>query len=123
MGDVGDVLALEVVSATPNGRVETLRLEGTTGSETIDGDEMRRQFQLDSTWFTINAIGPTLGASTDSKEEAVSPTRFSLSGRGYGHGVGMSQWGANGLANLGWTYSQILAYYYQNSTLSIIDVQ
>ena len=32
---------------------------------------------------------------------------------GYGHGVGMSQYGAEGMARLGYTYDQILKYYYQ----------
>ena len=31
---------------------------------------------------------------------------------GYGHGVGMSQWGANGMAEQGYTYDQILKHYY-----------
>ena len=34
--------------------------------------------------------------------------------RGYGHGVGMSQYGANYLANKGYNYQDILKYYYQN---------
>ena len=33
--------------------------------------------------------------------------------RGYGHGVGMSQYGANGMANAGYNYNQILTHYYQ----------
>ena len=39
---------------------------------------------------------------------------------GYGHGVGMSQYGANGMANLGYTYEQILKHYYQSITLKKI---
>ena len=38
--------------------------------------------------------------------------------RGYGHGVGMSQYGANGMANNGSTYEQILKHYYQGVKLS-----
>src|SRR5262249_38612100 len=38
-------------------------------------------------------------------------------GRGYGHGVGMSQYGADGRALAGETYQQILAHYYQGTTL------
>ena len=37
---------------------------------------------------------------------------------GYGHGVGMSQWGAVGYANNGWTYQQILQHYYPGTTLT-----
>ena len=35
-----------------------------------------------------------------------------VTGRGWGHGVGMSQWGARGYARHGWSYRQILAHYY-----------
>ena len=40
-----------------------------------------------------------------------------ISGRGWGHGVGMSQYGAYGMANAGRTYDQILAYYYTGTEL------
>ena len=40
-----------------------------------------------------------------------------LSGHGWGHGLGMSQWGAYGYAKHGWTYDQILAHYYTGTTL------
>ena len=46
------------------------------------------------------------------KPAAVTATTFVVSGRGWGHGVGMSQYGALGFANDGWTYDQILAHYY-----------
>lgn len=42
---------------------------------------------------------------------------FVLSGRGWGHGVGMSQYGALGLAQAGSTYDEILAYYYTGTTI------
>ena len=38
-------------------------------------------------------------------------------GRGWGHGTGMSQWGAHGMARLGFTYVDILRHYYRNTTL------
>ena len=42
---------------------------------------------------------------------------FVINGRGWGHGVGMSQWGANGFARKGWTYDRILAHYYRGTTI------
>ena len=42
---------------------------------------------------------------------------FLVSGHGYGHGVGMGQWGAQGYAQQGYTYDQILAAYYPGTTL------
>jgi stage II sporulation protein D len=44
-------------------------------------------------------------------------TRIVVVGKGWGHGVGMSQWGAYGYARHGWSYRQILAHYYPGTTL------
>jgi len=41
------------------------------------------------------------------------PTKFIFDGRGWGHGLGMSQWGAKGMAEAGYSYIDILQYYYQ----------
>src|SRR6185312_17129167 len=46
-----------------------------------------------------------------------SPTAFVLAGGGWGHGVGMSQWGAFGQAKAGRDYRSILAHYYPGTTL------
>jgi stage II sporulation protein D len=42
---------------------------------------------------------------------------FVISGRGWGHGVGMSQWGANGFARRGLDYRRILGHYYRGTTI------
>src|SRR3954454_5396177 len=42
-------------------------------------------------------------------------TRFTVRGAGFGHGVGMSQWGAYGYASHGWDYRAILAHYYTDT--------
>lgn len=44
-------------------------------------------------------------------------TMYIFKGKGYGHGIGMSQWGAKGLADQGYDYEQILKYYYKNVEL------
>src|SRR5687767_11552310 len=48
---------------------------------------------------------------------------FIVNGRGWGHGVGMSQYGALGLAREGWTYAQILAHYYPGTQLAEAPVR
>lgn len=40
------------------------------------------------------------------------PTTYTFNGKGWGHGVGMSQWGAKGLAESGYNYKQIIKHYY-----------
>src|SRR3977135_3023092 len=46
-------------------------------------------------------------------------TVFLLDGRGWGHGVGMSQWGAEGYARHGFGYRKILAHYYPHTHIGI----
>src|SRR5215212_8944479 len=55
------------------------------------------------------ALAPTASAGT----------LFLLDGRGWGHGVGMSQWGAEGAARHGWDYKRILAHYYPSTKLEV----
>jgi stage II sporulation protein D len=47
----------------------------------------------------------------------VSATTFLVSGHGWGHGIGMAQWGAYGYAQHGWGYKKILAHYYRGTTI------
>jgi stage II sporulation protein D len=58
-----------------------------------------------------------VGAPAPLKPAAVTATTFVVSGRGWGHGVGMSQYGALGYAQDGWTYDQILGHYYTGAEL------
>ena len=58
-----------------------------------------------------------LGAENSTIIESVSnisDNMYIFRGRGYGHGVGMSQWGAKAMAENGYNYKQILLHYYKN---------
>ena len=61
-------------------------------------------------------LGPA-GASPQTPSE-VTVTTFVFTGRGWGHGVGMSQWGAYGYAKRGVTYDKILAHFYPGTELA-----
>jgi stage II sporulation protein D len=50
-------------------------------------------------------------------------TLFVIDGRGWGHGVGMSQYGARGYAQAGWGYERILAHYYRGTELRIVPAR
>src|SRR5579884_2907191 len=50
-------------------------------------------------------------------------TLFLVEGGGWGHGVGLGQWGAEGYALHGWGYKQILAHYYPHTTLAHVPSQ
>lgn len=62
--------------------------------------------------------GAQLGEARDQRYPLRDRTTISVVGHGYGHGRGMSQWGAYGAATAGLSYSQILAFYYPGTTLT-----
>ncbi len=57
------------------------------------------------------------GAASRGQTAPASPATFVITGHGWGHGVGMPQWGAYGYAQQGWLYPRILAHYYASTTL------
>ena len=77
---------------------------------------------------SLALAGPALASAAPSKSPHVSTrsktshgsaaTTLYISGGGFGHGIGMSQYGAYGYALHGWTYQQILAHYYTGTALS-----
>lgn len=84
---------MEIKEYSASGRVLTLRI----GSVTVPGTEFRTLFGLRSTNFGLNFA---------------SDTSVEIETIGFGHGVGMSQCGADALAKEGYTYQDILEYYY-----------
>lgn len=87
---------VKVVSRYDSGRVKELKLNKVT----VSGRELRRLFDLNSANFTLS-IGEKVTIRT----------------KGYGHGVGMSQYGAEQLAKAGKTWQEILAWYYTGVTI------
>lgn len=96
-------MAIETVSSF--GSVRSLRIVGEKGTKVLRGEDVRTALKLRSTRFTVaNAPGGN----------------FLLQGRGFGHGVGLSQWGAYNLALQRANHLQILAYYFRGVALSPI---
>jgi SpoIID/LytB domain protein len=62
----------------------------------------------------------TSGGATSANVATATPATFLLTGGGWGHGVGMAQWGAFGQAKEGRTFDQILTYYYTGVELGFI---
>jgi SpoIID/LytB domain protein len=79
---------------------------------------MLRRALLLASAFSLALTG-LAGARTHAPtRKAATPTpTFFISGRGWGHGIGMSQWGAYGFAQRGMAYDKILAHYYRGTTL------
>lgn len=89
---------MRIQKNTPSGYVDTVQI----GTESLSGQQIRSLFRLRSADFSIQYQDGNFVFSTD----------------GYGHGVGMSQYGANYYAKQGQSYDEILAHYYPGTTLS-----
>ena len=70
----------------------------------------------------VLAADPTIDATATASDATPLGATVTIHGRGYGHGVGMSQYGARGRALAGATSTEILAHYYQGATLGSIPV-
>lgn len=84
--------SIKILSYTKSGSVKELQVGGVN----IKGTEFRKLFNLNSTNFTIH----------------ITADNVVINCTGYGHGVGMSQWGANAMAKSGAKYDEILKHYY-----------
>jgi len=105
---VGTVTAIEVTERTPSLRAATVAVHGTRGSVRLRGNDFRRMLGYDTFKSTLFAV-------------AVDAQVAHFSGRGYGHGVGMCQWGAKAMAEQGYTARQILDFYYPGTTPGIFE--
>ena len=93
-----------MTAANANGLIQTLEKTATdhikkirVGDKTFSGADFRTLLGLRSTWFTWQVTGDKITFVT----------------HGYGHGVGLSQYGANGMAQEGKKAAEIVTYYYQ----------
>lgn len=91
----------QLLKKSASGRI----LEARIGGQILTGHEIREKLGLPSTKFEVTRNGDI----------------FTFTVYGKGHGVGMSQDGANGLAKKGYNYRQILHHYYQGSELGTIE--
>jgi len=92
---------VEIVATSPSGRVMTLRLVTATGNVDVRGTDFRTAIGVATVRSTLFAVRTLAGDAA-----------VELTGRGSGHGVGMSQWGARGQALAGRDYAEILRFYY-----------
>ena len=91
-------LNIEIEKRSKTNRILLLKIN----NYEFKGTDIYNKLSLRSTDFSINLEGETV----------------SITMKGYGHGVGMSQYGALGMAKAGYTYDEILAHYYQDTTLT-----
>ncbi len=120
-GGIGAIRSVEILRSSPWGRAITLRLVGSQGSKDVSGSEFRRALGLRSTLIAISPRGEATTTASLTPAGANFPAFFEIQGRGYGHGVGMSQWGAAALASQNYSYQQILSHYYRNTSLAVVE--
>lgn len=112
-----------VLGGLPSTRFEIERsggytIQGANGSASISSGSTlyalsgsgQAQAVQGSHYFVLNGGGDVSYASKD--------TQFTFTGTGFGHGLGLSQWGARGLADIGYDYKKILSYYYEGVTIT-----
>jgi stage II sporulation protein D len=113
---VGRVRGVRIATRTPSGRVGTLAVEGSQGDAVLRGNEIRFAFRssggelLNSTYFSVEV----------ERGGAAGIQRLVLRGHGYGHGIGMCQWGAIGRARAGQDAPTILRTYYPGTSVAIV---
>jgi stage II sporulation protein D len=106
LSGIGQITNLVPQQASPYGRIKTLRVIGQNGDRLIQGSELRQALGLQSTRFELQPA------------QLKDNGNFVLRGYGFGHGIGMSQYGAKGMAQQGRGYQEILTHYYQGTQIA-----
>jgi stage II sporulation protein D len=104
----GSVSVIEVTERTPSLRAAVVTVRGDRGTVQLRGNDFRRMLGYDTFKSTLFAV-------------VIDGEWARFTGRGYGHGVGMCQWGAKGMAEQGYSARQILEYFYPGTTLGSLN--
>lgn len=133
--NIGSLLDVKIDSQSKYGYVLSITFKGTSGDATFKGDYIRNMFgntKIKSQLFTINEenssgkeklesfnylnqfISENISkdAAIDENRDRNSKNSYLFRGSGYGHGVGMSQIGAQNMAKAGYNYAEIIDFYY-----------
>jgi stage II sporulation protein D len=98
----GGDLGMEITARTPMGRASRVRLTSAGTVREVKASSFRRA----AGYTRVKSLWMEIAPSVDG---------WKFTGKGYGHGVGLCQWGANGKAKRGMGYREILARYYLNT--------
>jgi stage II sporulation protein D len=101
----GDRIAFEVATRTSTGRADRMRVR----SAGVTRELRAASFREAAGYAKVRSL---------KMEIAPDASGWRIAGEGYGHGVGMCQWGANGMAKAGKGFREILARYYPGTRLA-----
>lgn len=110
----GKIIDLIPVERGTSGRLVRLKIVGTLRTLTI-GKELEIRRTLSTSHLYSSAF--VVDKEYKEEEEQEIPSRFILTGAGWGHGVGLCQIGAAVMGEQGYKYEEILSHYYPNSTI------
>ena len=109
LGGIKSIVQIITKKANDNDRIAQLAFKFDNGeSKTISAYDFR------------NVVGTTELRSTRFQVQKNSKS-IEFNGKGFGHGVGLCQWGTRSFANQGWDYQKILAHYYPESSLTVAN--
>lgn len=111
---VGELVDMRIVQRTASGRVGRIEIRTSTGTYHVDGDKIRRALMLD---VQKGRILPSTMFDFEKRMSGSTLASVDIVGGGNGHGVGMCQNGAIGMAKRGYAYDMILQHYYPGSEL------
>lgn len=132
--EIGGAMRIDVLATTGSGRIRQARVIGPAGTLVLTGPELRSRLGLRSTLVRFESVAPEVAlapAEAGATQPQMPPPLPAIDtpplqlpqpalmaiGRGFGHGVGMSQWGAYAMAQQGRSYEQILSHYYRGTEL------
>jgi stage II sporulation protein D len=111
----GELLDVRVDKRSRCGRVLDLAVSTTAGDVAFHGDRIRWVLRRPGTAAILRSSFLKIGVL---RGEDGRPDKVVATGGGNGHGIGMCQWGAMGMARAGMDYRQILAHYYKSTRLT-----
>lgn len=108
------VKSINILELGPSGRVAEMAVVWDNSQVTkLAHEEIRQAFYItDSTGHKRPLPSTCITVKPEISEASEAPTAWMVEGNGWGHGVGMCQWGAVGLAKAGYNFVEILSYYY-----------
>ncbi|BAV58982.1 SpoIID/LytB domain-containing protein [Candidatus Endomicrobiellum trichonymphae] len=103
--NIGKIKSIKIKGKTPTGAAKELKITHSKGEVTLNAYQFRLAVD---TWYIKSHTFDFI--KTDGN-------KFYFKGRGWGHKVGLCQWGAKGMAEKGKTYKEILAHFYPGTTI------